>query len=1787
MSYQRKAQLRRWTFALGVSTGAMIAAAPAFAQCAPDPTVANATTNCAGADADGLTVNTTNTQVVVASGASVRPGSAVAAIRVSATNATLSVNGLVDGTGKPGIAVIAGPAVQVPCDPYAGASVGSCIPGTSVTSYPFATATINVGQGGTVTGAQALQIGRDPSNPSGYVSVAVSNAGTMAGTGGSAIVANVANNSSVTVNNLAGGSIAGISGTIGSIGNAGLIDGGTGNAIVITMPSVTVSNSGRIVSSGTAATVSSAGALALTNAAGATLGGSALAVNVGGALSLTNEGTINGSVVSTAAAGQNSVVDTRKGVINGNLTLGAGDDTLRAVFDIATGKIASVTGSIDGGAGIDTVAIGIAGDATLGGVALPANFELLGVDLSNNATVVLAPGFNAAGIAMTGSGSVVNQADLVSNGPAVVATATLGSLKLTNTGSITASLGAGQIAVGSPTELANSGTVTANGGAGVRVGSLLTNSGGIVATGTAAEVVFGTLENSGTIRSTGGVGAAISSQASYTRSTNNGTISGATAGVRLTTATLVNNGTISGGINGVELNGSATLMNAAGGTVSGGTDAVRNTGSQAVVVNAGTINGNVNLASSTTFDSSNDIFFNTGGTVNGTIRLGGGDDRLVVDLVTPAGRPIGGATGGVDAGSGYDTLHYRVNADASATLALGNGFEALAYELDNRAALTLNALTPITTTIGLTGNGTVTLSGSIAASDRSLIDATALTAAQLTGGGAGPAQALTIINNGTLSLATSQTTSFNLRTAINAGLADVTNNGAIVVANAPGSYFPASGMFGGHNVTNAGTITLTGGGTAITNAQNIFNSGAVDAAGSGAKGVSSFTSLENSGTIRADENAVEAGNTASRISNSGTIESRTATAVVLNSGARLTNEVGGTIQGAKAVDLATGAVVVNRGMIIGDVTAYALSTGNATYVADGGTLAGNLAFGAAGDVFVTFGAGTGVSGTIDGGAGRDLFGQVVTGSRSVALDGNAQVVNFEDALVHASGAGTIATVTATNAFAGMLYVSGNGTVVNTATVGGGVTSGAPYSSGILLPGGGLQTLASFENRGVITSGVSVSAPTLTNSGSIAGGVALSNPGPITLNNSGAISGDVVLGTAGDRVENSGSMTGTVSLDAGNDVFVQHGGGALGVIDGSAGTDSFVFDTLGNNALAIGQIKGFERLETRGSGNLTLSGGAFAFDQVVVGSDLTIAAGVSLTTPQLGFASTGGRLSVSGRFAGSVTGGAGTDRIDISGGTAEAPVAFGTISDVEALRMSAGFATIAGMAKLGDVALSGGRLVGLAGSTISAPTITVGSGATFGSAGTVNGNVVVNGTLSPGASPGTMTVNGNVSLASTSVSLFEITATVSDKLLVNGSLAIAQGATLQLSADQTVKPGQTLELIAATGGITGSFTNILRSASLFGAVVQDGRSVSLLGAFANDPTFTPQVQSSIAYVNSVLMSGQASAGLLSAASQLATASGASNPAAFGRLTPEAYASASQLTVEHGLALADAARSEAFAANRDTPGLFTFASALAGTGLLERSQGTSPAKTNSYGFLGGIGWAGDDWSIGGFVGYLDSRQNLRAIDVRTDADGVVAGIHGRWSSGEFGLKATIAYDGSNATTRRTLPGGSATGDYGLHGWTADTSIDYAVPLSANWMARPSLGVTTMRLSRDRVVETGGNAFALDVAHRRDDAVFIDGAVALRGGMRADATIRPYVSVGVRYQAEGRTPYALAALGGGNYGLLGAGASRAPVLATGTLGSDIVLSSRLVMFGAVSGEAGNADRRASARAGLRLAF
>ncbi len=2146
MADRKAVRLRQGFFALGTSVAAVAVATanPARAQCAPDPTVDYGQTICSGTDSDGLQVTGLSVQVSVEEGAVVNAGSDAGAITISGLNTWVTINGQVDGGGVAGLALVPG----IVADP----------------GYGTSSANISVAEGGIVTGAQALLMTRGEDNATGYIEASVTNAGQMTGTAGPALVNNAGPDSMLTVTNSAEGSIAGIAGAA-YVTNHGSIEGGTGSAIV-TQPSrfsagTAVSNFGTISSSGNAPTISSTGPLWVQNFAGGVLGGSTTAIQTGGALTLDNSGTINGSVISTAAAGENSTIDTRLGTINGDLLLGAGDDTLLIGFDPATGLFPSVAGRIDGGGGTDKLVLGFEHDATLASFVRPDNFEALGLDVGYGTTVVLAPGFAiATGIGLAGDGTLVNQANLAGSGPLIQGEYGSYALTLRNEANLVADLADGyQYAVQNISNLVNDGNITAHGGGGVLVDYNLANSGTITATDFAVQVYSGNFSNSGTIRSQQGVGASFYGDSYSEGSINSGLITGATTGVIVSGGKLVNTGTISGADNGVLLSG--TFRNEQGGIVNGG---VKTGGYYVRMSNAGTINGSVIFSGiSGNDDFSDDFFVDAGGVVNGTISLGGGNDLLVVDLVSDPDRPFAGATGGVDAGGGYDTLRYRVNADAETTLELSHGFEGLSYELANGAALSLTAPQPINTSVGLIGNGSVILGGEISGSDRALITTNIPTTQELLDWTASPESDLSITSNGTLTLTLTDTNSWSAVAAVVAGTAEFTNNGAIAVDSAAGGFTPGLGVMGGALVTNTGSITLTGGGTGINYASIVVNSGTItDTDLAGAAGVLNFGLLDNSGTIRVDGNAVGGGNGGyfpqQQIANTGTIESRRGKAVSMVSyGSQLTNSASGTIIGPIAVDITRGGTIINSGSIVGDVAVdpdiqyYLPST---IYIADGGTLTGNLSYGGGDDFFVMTGAGSGVSGIIDGGSGNNTFGHVISSSAGVSLSPGGQFINFQHALVRAVGANTVATITGAEPFAGQLLLSGDGRIVNAGTLAGEVRTGfavdldgvpafnqplAAFENRGEIAAGFFGTVGEFSNKGIINgqefdsglsvniysddaigfdndglirSGVSVNSATsisadnsgtisanntngapalalalnaysdmgdvasgtLVNSGLITAGelgsapsftaalqiyswagadvaitntatgliegkganrsglnafntaLTIENAGIIrganvaisasgdranSIYNSGTLDGVVVLDAGSDRVENKGVITGPVFLRDGDDVFIQHAGATLGgLVDGGSGTNHFIVNASSDGAIAASQLTGFQHLTQTGSGSVAYSG-TFAVDAIdLQGGTLAVAAGQTLATAgattiiggdagvavrnlgsiagdvQLGagndsftegagsavgnvdggegvdlhrvilagdrtgisastgfeqlavegtgtltlalsqnyelvalsgtglnaslgdfsigriagsaeaervvldadvadvslgggddylaissttlagrydggagadvfavdaegpvsltgsvtgfetFALTGQALTVggtlgaaadrltfgddglaldllsggaiagtitfgagddtfriAGNFTGSVVGGGGNNVIEVAAGSSTSPVAFGSISDIALLRMNAGLATISDHVALDAVNLNGGRLIGLAGSTITAPTISVAQGATFGSAGTVNGNVVVAGTLSPGASPGTMTVNGDVTLAGTSTSVFEITSTVSDRLIVNGALAISQGATLELVADQAVAPGRSLDLITASDGITGGFGTIIKPASLFGFVVQRDNTITLLGQFLNDAGYSQQVRGAIDYTNAVLISGTGSSAFLAALPDLVTGSGAANQAAFARLTPEAYASAGQIAVQQGLELAGAGRSEMFGARRDTPGGFTFASALGSTHTLKGgSAGAARARTNSYGFLGGIGWSGGDWSIGAFAGYLDSRQSIAGLNARTEADGFVAGVHGRWSQeGGFGIKATLAYSGGDATTRRALPGvpatNSAQGNYDLTSWTGDLVVDYALPISNDWAMQPSVGVTAIRTQRQGVTETGGSPFALSVARERENAVFMDGGVTFRGGLSEGAVLQPYLSIGVRYQLEGRTPFALSALGGGAFGLEAAGAERARVLATATVGADVVLSSRLTLFGALSGEDGDSDNHISGRTGLRLAF
>lgn len=1144
--------------------------------------------------------------------------------------------------------------------------------------------------------------------------------------------------------------------------------------------------------------------------------------------------------------------------------------------------------------------------------------------------------------------------------------------------------------------------------------------------------------------------------------------------------------------------------------------------------------------------------------------------------------PIAAISGGTAiTNSGTISLSQAIGVRGSASLTNSGSIVQLA---GTNAAIGVQDVTTIT------NSGTIKVDGTAISISTSGIDAAVITnsASGLISGGAtaiNVSRALTLTNAGTIT--SSGTNALAIQASISA-VANVTNSGTITGSIQTG--------FSADTIDNSGLIT---GDVRLGDGNDSFiqrGSGRVTGTIDGGAGTDRFTvdstgnATVTAGQIVNFEQLTQIGSGTATYSGTFSLPTIALTGgtLAVTSGQTLATSSATTITGGNAA-----VAVNNAGTIAGSVI---LGSAGDTVI-NLGRIAGSVSLGGGDDSF-TEGAGSSVGGTVDGGAGTDTyrvrlagdrsginartnFEQLAvegTGTLSLTLDQDYQAVALNGAGLNLTLGGHMTGPVTGGDGADSLIVDGD---VASVSLGGGndlLSINAAQLNGRYDGGAGSDTLRITATGPVTLGGSAVGFETLTLAGqdlTITGTLGAQGE---TLSLSGTTDKNVT-------VASGGTLAGVIDLGAGNDSFTIAAGATLsGSVSGGAGNNVATVE-IGSDA-TLGALSNFQTVRVQGSGATTFAGNSTSLGQVTVPGDATVAQGGSLAASQLVFGAGNNRFAVNGVFSGSVDGGAGTDRIDVLGGSAGAPVAFRDIVNVEAFAMSGGYATLAGTGSFQTLGLTGGRLIGLAGSTISAPQINVGAGATFGSAGTVNGNIAVAGILSPGASPGTMTVNGNVALASGSISLFEITPTVSDKLVVNGVVTIANGATLQLVPSEGVTPGVTRDLIVASGGISGSFTTVIRPASLFGTLIQQGDKLQLLGLFPGDPSYSPQVQRSIGYINTVIASGQISSGLLAALPSLAFSNGTSNVAAFAQISPEAYASARQIAVENGLTIAGVARGEGFAAPGDTTALFSFGEGLGNwRSLTDHTGGVSTAKTDGYGMVGGLGLGRHDLSVGAFVGYLNSHQRISALGTQTRADGVIAGIHGRFAHNGWMVTGMLAYDGGDATTKRSVLAQNVSSDFALHGWTGDLSVSYALSLSANWSLKPTIGGTIIRSTRRAATEQGSSPFALTLREETGTAGFLDAGFVLNGGRAAGSMLHPMASLGLRYQASDRQTDTLAGLVGTPYGLFADGSRRAAVMATGALGLDADLGERVTVFGSLVGERGEHDHRESARAGLKV--
>jgi len=1201
---------------------------------------------------------------------------------------------------------------------------------------------------------------------------------------------------------------------------AGGIISGAGDAL-FGSGSGTILNAGQIVAGPRRSGVHLSGGGTLTNQAGGIIRGAYYGVNIDttaptivnagtiygttgilavvGGVTVTNAGTItphNGAGVLLSGANNRLVLDAGE-VINGNLVGGsAANDVLElAQGTAATGTLVGLGGTSVTGFGSVTIDAGatwsISGTPSFGS----------GLPLSNAGTltspVTLAAGgqfTNTAGARQVGGVVEAGDATVVNSGLITASTDAIDMLSVgtvTNTGTISGAVGVRASVSG--VTLTASGTILGTAGAAVSLtganNRLIVDAGAVLASAIGGNATNDVLELATGVSAAGTLAGFATGFSGFNAVTIDagarwslGNAATFNAGYNLSNAgTLTSTVTLAAG----------RLTNAAAATIAGATYGVVGTGS-ATITNAGTISGSargVNLTGANNrliLDAGEVLASATGGS-------GAGD---VLELATgPAA--IGTITGIGTSFTGFSVI----GVDAGATWSLaGNNTLASSVSLIVYGTLngTMNLLSGSSATVAATGtvNGSADgfWSHGVATIDNlGVINAAGSRSGVLmTGGGSLFNQTGGFIHGG------------NYGVRIYAAGATVTNAGSI--DGFTGIYASVAGV----TVINSGAISSRGGAIVLlsgTNNRVVLDAGEAMAGAIGgstssdvlelATGAAATGTLSGLGTsftgfdtVTADASAdwsLTGGNTIEagvRLLDAGIL----AGAISLVSGASVTIAATGTINGTGDGLDVTGAEVVDNA---GRINAAASHSGVRL------TGAGTLRNEASGFIDGTYyglridAAGATITnlGTIYGGTGvfADVAGVTVTNAGTILSGGGA--------IMELAGANNRLVLDAGAVQAGAIGGSGVSDVLELAT--GTVATGTLAGLGSAVIGFNTLAVDAGANWYLAAAATLTSGMTLQDTGTVTGAITLAAGALATIASGGSIGGTVngLFASGAATIDNAGRITAApshagVTLTGGGSLTNEASGSILG---------SYYGVRLANTAAAIvnrGTISGFTGLQAlvggvtvtnagtiqSGGGGIVLLSGA--------GNRLVLDAGAVEDARVNG--------TIQAGVAGGISGGyGGNDVLELAAG----PSATGTLSGLGSIVTGFDSVTLdagASWMLTGTNAIGGGMAftvagtIGNAGLADATFVLLAGSTLTNSATGTINGTtdgLVVN----------SAATRGN---AGTITGMTGIDATVGGVTLTNTGTILSNGGSVVLlsgSNNRMILGGGAVQAGAFGGG----------------------------------------------------------------------------------------------------------------------------------------------------------------------------------------------------------------------------------------------------------------------------------------------------------------------------------------------------------------------------------------------------
>ena len=1198
---------------------------------------------------------------------------------------------------------------------------------------------------------------------------------------------------------------------------------------------------------------------------------SALELSGSGSIAASS-GLLNNGVFDIAATNNGAELQSLSG--SGTVLLGGQNLTLSGAHD-------AFAGTIDG----------------WGGVKIAGGYEVLsGANTYTGVTSV----DERATLILSGSGSIADSNGLLNNGVFDIAT--------TNNGAQLQSLsGSGAVLLGGRTlTLTNAhdefaGVIAGAGGLAIAGGREILSGANTYGGATSIDA-WSTLElsGSGSIAASSGL---LNNGVFDIAATNNGaavqSLSGSGAvllggqTLTLTNAHDAFAGVIEGA-GGLRMTGGRETLSGAntytGATTLNGWSTLELSGSGSIAASSGLLNNGVFDIAATDNGAQVRSLSGSGAVLLGgqTLTLTGADGQFAGAIHGSGGLAI---AGGYQALSGANTYTGATSTDFWTGLELsGSGSIAASSGLLNNGVFDIAATNNGAQVQSLSGSGTVLLGGQTL----TLTNARDGFAGAIHGSGdlaiAGGHETLGGVNAYTgatsVGLGASLELSGSGSIAASSGLL---NNGVFDIAATDNGAEVQSLSGSGTVLLGDQTLTLTGahaqfagtihgsGGLAITSGHEIL-AGTNTYTGATSIGTQSVLELSGSGSIAASSGLLNNGILdIAATSNGAELQSLHGSGAVLLGGQTLTlaqaqGEFAGTLHGSGGLLIAGGTQALTTAQYHTGTTTVA--TGAALALDGAASIAGSAVrsdgrfdiAGAAGDVGIRSlsGSGSVLLGANDLvlSAAEGSFNGAIGGSGGVSVLGGKQAlegVNTYTGKTIVRG-GTLRTVADANLGRGDaaleldngtwqtgadlthergLLLSGRGTVdvdAGTTTVEGGAVNG---SGALVKQGSGTLIL-----RGVLgnSGGLQVAKGTLalTAVNTYTGGTTVSQGGTLRINN------DAALGAAGNGLTlDGGTLQTTGSMESARSIALTANNGTL--------------DTEGADSIVTwnGNISGDGRLVKEGAGTLVLggdNGGGKGSDNVRGDGwtgGLTINDGLVKVTHAYGLGWGSVLTFNAGRIVTTVDIATGQD-IHV-GRTTEIYTETGTTTTLAGNLLSGapgngcftktglGTLNVTGTASIDATCVMEGKLLANGNYTSQ---VTVARGATLGGSGTVKGDLLVRGTLSPGNSPGMLTADANVTMATGSTYKEDIGGTVQASAaspvgaagyysylnVVNGKrFVIEPGVTLAPTLANLYTPdesgygsaplapqlGQTFRIVTADGGIVGRFDTVAQPAGLAG------------------------------------------------------------------------------------------------------------------------------------------------------------------------------------------------------------------------------------------------------------------------------------------------------------------------------------------------------------------------------------